>query len=121
MNDIKQTQYEKEDIKKIAKNQKIICWLFLVIIVSIFTISLVIPILSYIGASIAVIFYVYYLAVALKVKHPALYVVGMFFPLIKLFVLWNLIQKATKVLQAHNVKVGVMGYKKEDLDKFLAE
>ncbi len=106
-------QYNKTDIKDIAKFQKLICWLFLIMII-----GLIFPIIT-ICANIIAIFCVYYLARALKVNHLGLYVLGVFIPIISLFVLLNVIQKATKVLRSQNIKVGVMGANKEGLNKFL--
>ena len=107
-------QYAKKDIADIAKHQKIICWLFLIAII-----GLIFPIIT-LCAQLISIFYVYYLARALKVAHPGLYVFCAFFPIVSLFVLLNVIQKATKVLRAQNINVGVMGANKEDLNKFLS-
>lgn len=106
-------QYNKTGIKDIAKFQKLICWLFLIMII-----GLIFPIIT-LGANIVAIFCVYYLARALKVNHPGLYVLGVFIPIVSLFVLLNVIQKSTKVLRSQNIKVGVMGANKKDLNKFL--
>jgi len=105
--------YDKGDITNIAKFQKIIRWLFLVMII-----GLIFPIIT-LGANIVAIFYVYYLARALKVNRPGLYVLGVFIPIVSLFVLLSVIQKATKVLRVHNIKVGVMGANKGDVKQFL--
>lgn len=61
--------------------------------------------------SIWAIFVVYHLAIALKDKHPGQYVFGMFIPIVKLFVLLNVVKNATKVLRANNIAVGLMGAK----------
>jgi len=104
--------YEKEDIKNIANNQKIICWLFLFMILGI-----VIPI--FLIANLVAIFYVYYLARSLKLVRPWAYVIGAFIPLVSLVVLWSLISRSTKILQANNIGVGLMGYKKAELMTFM--
>jgi hypothetical protein len=70
-------------------------------------------------ANIVAIFCVYYLARALKIDHPGLYVLGVFIPIVSIFVLLRVIQKATKVLRAQNIKVGIMGASKIELDRYL--
>ena len=93
-------EYCKQDIADIAKFQRFIYWLFL--LGPIFWVS---P--------------VYYLARSLKVKRPWLYAVGIFVPIANLFVLLGVIRAATKVLRAKNIRVGIMGAKKEDVNSFL--
>ncbi|MBF0252210.1 MAG: hypothetical protein HQL29_00185 [Candidatus Omnitrophica bacterium] len=115
--------YEKEDIKNIAKYQKLICWLFLFIIIGYLSslipaVGIVLLPLSII-AGIVVIFIVYRLAKALKIKNAWLYAIGMLVPLVKLIVLITVIRDATKVLTAKNIKVGIMGCRKADLAHYL--
>lgn len=110
--------FTKEEVLNIAKEQKKLCWIFLGIILS-YPLSLV-----YIGAvtilifSIWAIFKVYHLAKALKKGSPGLYAFGMFIPIVKLFVLLNVIQNATKILRANTITVGVMGAKKQSLERY---
>ena len=94
-------QYDKNDVKAIAKFQRIMCFTFFIPIVAVFP--------------------VYYLARALKVKHPGLYAFGMFFGIVNLFVLVSVIRQATRVLRSKGIRVGLIGYKKGDLNKYLSE
>jgi len=94
-------QYDKNDIKAIAKLQRTICFTFFIPII--------------------VVFPVYYLARALKVKHPGLYAFGMFLGMINLFVLLSVLQQATRVLRSKGIRVGLIGYKKDDLIKYLSQ
>jgi len=109
MNDI---IFTKDEVIKIAKEQKTLCWLFLGILVSYPLYFIYVGIFTEIILSLWAIFVVYHLAIALKDKHPGLYAFGMFIPIVKLFVLLNVVQNATKILRANNITVGVMGAKK---------
>jgi len=57
----------------------------------------------------------------LKVKHPGLYALGMFIGIVNLCVLVSIIQQATRVLRSKGIRVGLIGYKKNDLNKYLSE
>jgi hypothetical protein len=108
-------EYSKKDLLEIAKHQKIICWLFLIILI-----GLIFPVISLVAHLIA-IFFVYYLTKALKLPRPWLYAIGIFVPLVSLIVLLTVIRKATKALRLNNIRVGIMGANKKDLDKLLTE
>ena len=125
--------FTKEDIRFVARDQRIICLIFLCFLIimvagfcagvlqlpeshPIFTIMNVLEICIRIAALI----FVYRLASSMKVARPWMYVIGMFFPWINLLVLAFLIPRATKVLRANNIRVGLLGYNKEDLSNYLS-
>ena len=119
--------FTKGEITEIAKLQKIICYLCLGVLIGLFA-----PILggekSVLGFTVSAlglltgvwaIFYVYFLAGALRVKKPWLYALGMFIPVVKLFVLLRVIRGSTTILRAHGIRVGLMGVKKSDLGNLI--
>lgn len=108
--------FTKDAILNIAKFQSLLCWLIIVtLLVYIFA-----PILT-ILTSIASIYFVYSLAKSLGEIRPWVYIIAMLIPIVSILALLNLIQKATKVLRAHNIRVGVMGANKEDLKEYQNE
>ena len=108
---MKNINYAKDEIIEIAKIQKRFCWLYFGLLFG----YLFPPVGIIFG--IACIFHAYYLARALKLN-AGLYVLGVFIPLVNLIVILKLIQKSSKVLRENGIKIGFMGYKKEDLYAF---
>ena len=102
-------------IIKIARHQTTICWL---VITGLFGLDIK-PIGLIVG--IILIYQVYLLAESLELKHPWGYSLGVFIPIFSLFILWRLMKLSTKTLQQNNVRVGLMGGKKEDLSKLIEE
>lgn len=128
MSDDVQKKYEKDEIINIGKWQRVICWLFLAILIGYLLIfagnaSRVLVVFRevlLIGGSITAVVCVYFLSKALKVPHPLFYVFGMLISIVRLFVLCKLITDATKILKENKIGVGIMGARKEDLTRFLA-
>jgi len=125
--------FSKEEIQRIAKFQSLLCWL-VVANLGVFAITsllsfkagayssvgsvFIVARLALMGAGI---YFIYSLGQALKTKNLWLYIVGSFLPLIGLIVLLALIVRATKTLRSYNIRVGLMGAYKEDLNKFLGQ
>jgi len=113
-------KYSKQDIEAVAKSQKIVLWVFLVSII----VSFGIPWDNTIFwglVGVVDLYFIYKLVRALGLKNLWLYIVGMFIPPVSIVLFLYLIIKATKVLKAQSIKVGVMGYKKNSLDELLNE
>ena len=115
-------KYENNEIGYIAKKQKLVLWIFIGALVGnigskffnpqINNIhALIYNVLAIAGLAfwITLIITVYFLAKGLKEKRPLVYSVGMILPLINLVVVLSLIGKATKILKANGIKVGLMG------------
>lgn len=130
--------YSAEELKKIAKYQSLVCWFLLFsILLNIFVFfirivgevdpgtqpleAVLMAIITYcqlftrIAVLIAMVVWYYKLAKSLKGKAPFLVIPLLFLPLINLLVVAHLVGKATRVLRAHNIRVGLMGARKEDL------
>lgn len=112
--------YTRQNIIDIAKNQKITLWLFLGGMVVSFATPFTSKIFWYL-VGIVMLYFIYKLVIALKLKHFWLYIIGMCIPIISLFVLVYLLIRSTNVLKAHSIKVGIMGYKKKSLDEYLGQ
>lgn len=108
-------QYSKQDISETAKFQKLMCWWFLAAAACSFFSRI-----AALGIAVMTIYYMYRLAKALKVRRPWLYILGAFIPIISIIMVVRVIVKATNVLRAHNIKVGLMGANKTDLATFLS-
>jgi predicted neutral ceramidase superfamily lipid hydrolase len=109
-----QQKFSNDAIASIAKFQSLICWLIVVTLLA----YIFLPILTIVTTLVSV-YLVYSLAKSLGEVRPWVYIIAMFLPLVSLISLVILIQKSTKVLKANNIRVGVMGANKDDLDKFL--
>ena len=109
-----QQKLGNDAIADIAKFQALICWL----IVATILVYIFLPILTLVTTAVS-LYLVYSLAKSLGEVRPWVYIIAMFIPIVSLITLVILIQKSTKILRANNIRVGVMGANKEDLDKFL--
>ncbi len=129
-----ETQFTKEELILIAKNQSLFCLIIFIGLcfrISIVGLSVMLPkaneeslialvlgmllIVVSIGVFISAVIVTYRLAKAQKFKNPVLYSAGLIVPLINLFIILRLIANATKILRAHNIRVGIMGANKDDL------
>ena len=118
--------YEQKDLETIAKNQKIIIWLFIAAVVLAIAIRVAPPVIAdisvplakmfallilvlQIGAGVGLIVWAYITEKGLKGKYPLLYSIGILLPLIVFVAIGSLIVRSTKVLKANNIKVGLFG------------
>jgi hypothetical protein len=95
---------------EIAKRQKTILWLILINILA----SFLPPLLLIIG--VIQIYFLSKLSTAINMRSWA-YIVGGFIPFINFIVLAVLNSKATAMLQANGIRVGLMGAKSADLNR----
>ena len=103
--------YNDSETVDIAKRQKAVIWLIVVNLLTFW-----IPFASILTCILGFVF-IYNLAKALQAP-PWLYVVLSLIPLVNLIALLVLNRKATTALQAHGVRVGLMGANKDDLPGF---
>ncbi len=120
--------YSREEIRQIAKYQSLVCWLFFSSLILLFSSALLIGAFPRNLVAIArlvlfVFFLVYYykLGKALKLPRFFLYIIGFFIPLVNLLVILTLLGRATKILKAQQIRVGLMGANQKDLKKYLGE
>ena len=109
-----QEQWMKQNLMDVAKYQKNIQWLVLANLVAMF-----IPFAT-IATGIIGIYFIYKLAAALRASCAWVYIILSFIPLVGLLVLVHFVAKATKVLKANGIRVGIMGARMEDFDKLQA-
>ena len=100
-----------EQIVEVAKRQKQILWMILLSFVAMF-----IPFATIVTGIIQV-YFIFKLAQAVRSSAAWVYIILAFVPLIGLLALLHINGKATKILQAYGVKVGLMGAKSSDLKK----
>jgi hypothetical protein len=110
MNQVTQ-EWTKADLIDVAKWQKNIMWMILISLVAMF-----IPFAT-IVTGIIQIYFIYNLARAVRSSAAWIYIILAFIPLIGLLGLLHINGKATKILQAKGVKVGLMGARMADLEK----
>jgi hypothetical protein len=100
-----QPQWTKEDLLWVARCQKNVLWMILVSIL-----FLLVPYGS-IFAGIVQCYFIYNLARAVRSSAPWVYIILAFIPIAGLIGLIHINGTATKTLQAHGIKVGLMGAK----------
>lgn len=105
-----QDPWAKAELLDVAKYQSYIQWLVLASLVAMF-----IPYATILTGIIG-LFFIYKLASALRSKVAWLYIIASFMPLIGLLALLDLVQRASKVLKANGIKIGIMGAKMNDFD-----
>jgi hypothetical protein len=105
-----QDPWTKQDLREVAKFQSYIQWLVLANLAAMF-----IPFATILTGLIGV-FFIYKLASALRSSCAWLYIILSFIPLIGLLALLHFVGKATKVLKANGIRVGLMGARKGDFD-----
>ncbi len=128
------SDHSNVEILEIAKQQKTILWFIPISILSILVylvavamgpeIASAIPITIATATAIAIgvisLIFVYQLALALKEPAPLLYVALAMIPCISTIAILILNGRATSALKAQGIRVGLMGARKEDLDKINA-
>jgi hypothetical protein len=110
-----QITYSDAEVLCIAKHQKTIIWLILLSIPA-YVAVVFIPFLPLIVGIIS-LFFIYQLAAALKASAPWLWVVLALIPCVGLIALLVINSSATSALKARGIRVGLMGARKDDLDK----
>ena len=107
--------YSKTELLEIAKGQKAVIWLMLLSIPA-YAAAFVMPSLPLIVGIISLVF-IYRLAVSLKESAPWQYVVLGIIPCVGVIALLVINSRATSVLKARGIPVGLMGAHRDDLDK----
>lgn len=105
-----QDPWTKPELLEVAKYQAYIQWLVLASLVAMF-----IPYATILTGIIG-LFFIYKLASALRSTVAWLYIIAGFMPLIGLLALLDLVQKASKVLKANGISIGIMGARMNDFD-----
>lgn len=100
--------WRKDELMAVAKYQKNIQWLVLANLIAMF-----IPFATLVTGVIG-IYFIYKLAAALRSSCAWLYIILSFIPLIGLLALLHFVGKATQVLKANGIRVGIMGAKMDD-------
>ena len=98
-----ESEWAVEEIAEVKKRQKQIIWMVLLSLVAMF-----IPYATIVTGTIQ-IYFIFKLAQAIRSSVAWLYIILAFIPLIGLIALLYINGKATRVLQANGVKVGLMG------------
>ena len=92
-----QAEYTTDEIRDIAKRQKHLVWLVLINLLTCGIAGIIAP------------FFIYKVAVSLKLKAPWIYAVIVVVPLVGLGVLLGLNGQATAALTAQGIRVGLFG------------
>jgi hypothetical protein len=108
---LKAIQYNDLETLDVAKHQKNVLW---VLVLTLLTFWM--PFVSIVTGIFGVVF-IYRLAKALKSSLAWLYIVLSFIPFVNLIAVIVLNSRATNVLKAHGIRVGLMGANQEDLSK----
>lgn len=105
-----QEQRTKQDLMEVAKWQKNIMWMI--------PLSLAAMLIKYatIVTGIIQIYFIYKLAVAVRSSAAWAYIILAFCPFVGLLALLHINGKATKILKANGIKVGLMGARMADFD-----
>ena len=107
--------YSKTELLDIATGQKAVIWLMLLSIAA-YAAAFVMPYIPLIVGIISLMF-IYRLAVSLKEPAPWQYVVLGIIPCAGVIALLVINSRATSVLRARGIRVGLMGARRDDLDK----
>jgi hypothetical protein len=114
-------EYTLQQILEVAKSQKNILVVILASFAVGFSSAFFIPPniagLMTLGLSLVEIYFVYKLTIAVRSSFAWVYMILMFLPLISVVALLHLNQKATKILRANDLKVGLMGVSSSDLER----
>ena len=111
----KYPQLSHKEIMVVAKRQNVIMWLILVSIPA-YAAAVLVPFLPLIACIISLVF-IYKLAVALKEPWPWAYVMLGLIPCVSIIALIVIYNRASSTLKANGVRVGLMGARKDDLEK----
>ena len=110
-----QEQATKQELIEVAKRQKQNLWMILITFVAMF-VAMIIPYAT-IVTGIIQMYFIYKLATAVRSSAAWVYIVLAFIPFVGLLGLLHINGKATKMLQASGIKVGLMGVNMADFDK----
>jgi len=102
------------DLLTVAKRQKQVLWMIFIQFVALFA-TIIMPYALFI-ASIVTIYFMYQLARALGSSVAWLYAILACIPLISLFTLIYLNNRATRTLRDNGIEVGLMGARSADLE-----
>ena len=108
--------YSKTELLDIAKGQKAVIWLVLLSMAA-YPAAFVMPAAPLIVGIISLVF-IYRLAASLKESAPWQYVVLGIIPCLGVIALLVINSRATSALKARGIRVGLMGARRDDLDKF---
>ena len=104
-------EFTAKELFEIAKRQKQILWIILIsFLCMLFPPAILI-------VAIFQVFYIYKLAVAVRSSFAWGYIILSFLPLISLLALLSVNGKASRILKANGVKIGLMGVAKSDLER----
>lgn len=115
------TAFTVNELRNIAKKQKILLWSVLGGILSYFLIfsaqNQALATLILFGVGIFQIYALFSLASAIRSSalRIVLLIVGLFIPLVNLLMLLSINNEASKILKASGVKVGLMGANPDDI------
>jgi hypothetical protein len=123
---------EVERVLEVAERQKQLLWLILLLFVfyaaligmrneEVLAQSRLLAAAGLLVVGAVSVYFVYKLAVAVGSSVPILYVILVFIPFIALLTLVVLVGKATGFLKQHDIRVGLMGAKNADVDRFREE
>ena len=115
--------YSNVEILYIAKQQKAVLWLIPISILAYlvgFTIGPQIVPVFVLALGVISLIFIYQLALAIKEPAPWVYAILALIPCISLISMLILNGRATSALKAQGIRVGLMGARKEDLDKINA-
>jgi uncharacterized paraquat-inducible protein A len=100
-----QAEYTTDEIREIAKRQKHLIWLVLINLLTCGIAGIIAP------------FFIYKVAVSLKLKVPWLYAVLVVVPLVGMIVLLGLNGHATGALKTQGIRVGLFGADHRAIEK----
>lgn len=104
-----------QDLLELARRQKQILWMVPVALAA----SVSVP--TAVIAGLFLVFYTYKLAQAKRSRFAPVYAASVFIPALSFITLLQLVTLASKPLQAHGLRVGLMGTKPQDLDALRAQ
>lgn len=113
-------EWTNAEVLVVAESQKQILWMILLnIIATLLALHAPSALFSYapVVTGIITVYFIYKLAVALRSTAPWVYMILAFVPLVSLIALFFINSRATKRLEVHEIKVGLMGAKATDLEK----
>ena len=103
-------EYTNAEVKDIAKGQRVIIWMAVILLLTINS-------YAYLIAGFITSCYIYQLAKVMKLSKPGGWALGVFVPLLNLFLLLSINGKATAAIKSKGVSVGLFGAKRAELDE----
>jgi len=108
--------FTKDELRTIARDQNLLMWSVLTGFISYFLAHIpLVGLLVLIAAIVFEIVALYKLGRSLRMRFVWLYSVGLFIPVIGLIILVVISGKASRILKAYGVRVGLMGGKAGDI------